>query len=107
MAMRTINVILPVEPPEGSDPLRDFLLFDSVHDGLLRLGIDPENPAHIERTGRQSLLIHFSVEGDTGERLRALLESFRGLMGYTIRRVELDESLSDDLPPEMVIALEQ
>lgn len=76
--------MLPAEPTEG-DPLATFLLLDRVRYGLRDLGIEPKNPAHIERNGRRSLSIHFTDEGDTGMQLRAFLESFRGLMGYTIR----------------------
>ena len=105
MAMRTINVMLPAEPTEGTDPLGGFLLLDQVRDGLLRLGIDPGNTAHVERDGRQSLNIHFSAEGDTGMRLSVLLEGFRALFHYTTGIVVPYESPPENLPPDTFIAL--
>lgn len=105
METRTINVMLPAEPPEGTDPLGGFLLLDQVRDGLLRLGIDPQNPAHVEREGTQSLNIHFIDEGDTGMRLSALLEEFQGRFGYYTGLVTPEEPLPEDLPPDAFVAL--
>jgi len=81
---RTIRITLQREPPEEADPLGYFLSLDRVRHELQLLGIEPENPAHIERRGRRSLSIHFTDENDMHYQLCAFLESFRALMGYSI-----------------------
>jgi len=81
---RTIHIALPKEPPEEADPLGYFLSLDRVRHELQLLGIEPENPAHIERRGRRSLSIHFVDGNDMHYRLSEFLESFRALMGYSI-----------------------
>lgn len=83
-AERTIHITLQREPLEEADPLGYFLALDRVRYELQRLGIEPENPAHIERRGRRSLSIHFVDGNDMHYRLSAFLESFRALMGYSI-----------------------
>jgi len=85
---RIIRVTLPKEPAENTDPLGCFLVLDRVRYELQRLGIEPENPAHIEREGLRSLNIHFVDGNDMHYRICELLESFRALMGYDIKSVE-------------------
>ncbi|MDD5041277.1 MAG: hypothetical protein PHX87_03320 [Candidatus Peribacteraceae bacterium] len=84
MKTRTITVSLPAEPPEGGDPLRDFLYFDTMRVLLKHLRLDPENPAHVERRGTQTLIFHLSAENDCCIRMQYLLESFRALFGFTV-----------------------
>ncbi|MDD5103479.1 MAG: hypothetical protein PHX93_03705 [Candidatus Peribacteraceae bacterium] len=87
MAMHTINVTLPAEPSQETDPLGTFLLLEKVRNELLALDIHPDDHRLIERTHR-TLVIHCPAERDTVMRLMELLESFRGLMGYSIRIAE-------------------
>lgn len=86
--MHTISVVGD-KPVDGEDPLGLFL--QDADTRLRAIGIDPDDPAQVDRRGKQLINFHYP-DGTTGVRLSVILDAFRGKFHYCSGTLMPDES---------------
>lgn len=97
--------MLPWEPLQEEDPLGTLLNIPLFRNCLAQIGLDPDNPAQVERQGKQTVNFHYESP-DAGFALSALLDQYRQQFHFMSGLVLDPVEPPSDLPPDTVVALE-